>query len=58
MSRKPRRNARVTRVKYEEPYREFWRSLTPRERLHRVLKLRQRIPNIQKLHDEKLIPRI
>ena len=49
---------RVTRVKYEEPYREFWRSLTPRERLHRVLKLRRRVPNIQKLHDEKLIPRI
>jgi hypothetical protein len=58
MSRKSRRIAIVTREKYEEPYREFWRSLTPRERLHRVLKLRRRVPNIQKLHDEKLIPRI
>jgi len=58
MSNKSRRIATVTREKYEEPYREFWRSLTPRERLHRMLKLRRRVPNIQKLHDEKLIPRI
>jgi hypothetical protein len=45
-------------VRHEEPYRELWRSLTPRERLRRAWKLRKRLRNIQKLHDEKLVPRL
>ena len=42
--------------RYEEPYRAFWRSLTPRERLSRAWKLRRRVPNLQRLHDAKLPP--
>jgi hypothetical protein len=44
--------------RYEEPYRELWRSLSPRERLRRAWRLRKRLRNIQKLHDEKLVPRL
>jgi hypothetical protein len=41
---------------YEQPYRAFWRSLTPRERLRRAWKLRKRVPDIHRLHDAKLLP--
>jgi hypothetical protein len=58
MRRKSKKLRPVTLLKYDEPYREFWRALTPQERLRRVLMLRRRVPSIQKLHDEKLIPRI
>jgi hypothetical protein len=48
----------MTLVKYEEPYREYWRSLTPAERLRKAWNLRRLVPDLQKLHDQKLIPRI
>ena len=44
-------------TRHEEPYRTYWRSLTPRERLRIAWKLRKRLKNIKKIHDEKLIPR-
>jgi hypothetical protein len=44
--------------RYEEPYRMFWRSLSPRQRLRRAWKLRKQLRDIQKLHDEKLVPRV
>jgi len=55
----PKRRSRPSplTLRYEEPYREFWRSLSPRERLRRAWKLRKRVRDIQKLHDEKLVPR-
>jgi hypothetical protein len=56
MARRRRRLSPLT-LRYEEPYRDFWRSLSPRERLRRAWKLRKRVRDIQKLHDEKLVPR-
>jgi hypothetical protein len=41
---------------FEEPYRRYWRSLAPRERLRRAWKLRKRVPDIHRLHDAKLLP--
>jgi hypothetical protein len=34
-------------TRYEEPYRELWRSLSPRERLRRAWKLRKRLRGIR-----------
>ena len=44
--------------RYEQPYEEFWASLSPRERLRRAWRLRRRVPDLQALHDEKAFPRI
>ncbi|MBI2931449.1 MAG: hypothetical protein HYY16_07335 [Planctomycetes bacterium] len=43
---------------YEEPYRAYWRALSPRERLRRAWRLRRRIRDLQKLHDQRLFPRL
>lgn len=38
-------------------YRDFWLSLTPRERLRRSMALRKRLRNPASIHDEKLFPK-
>jgi hypothetical protein len=45
------------RPTYEEPYRAHWRALSPRQRLRRAWRLRRRIADLRKLHDQKLFPR-
>jgi hypothetical protein len=58
MGREKRPKSPINAVpeRYEEPYRELWRSLTPRERLRRAWKLRERVPDIHRMHDAKLLP--
>ncbi|MCI0587326.1 MAG: hypothetical protein L0323_10850 [Planctomycetes bacterium] len=58
--RKPRRSRR--RVAAEDPlpeldlYYEWWRGLTPEERLRRSWRLRTRIKDLQAFHDAKYLP--
>ncbi|MBI2441100.1 MAG: hypothetical protein HYV35_06995 [Lentisphaerae bacterium] len=35
-----------------------WRAMDPAERLRRCLRLRRLIPNLKKVHDQKLFPAI
>jgi hypothetical protein len=40
------------------PYKTaVWPKLTPRERLRRAWAMRRRLPNLQAVHDRKLLPR-
>lgn len=57
LKRRPRRDSsNEVPERYEEPYRAFWRSLTPGERLRRAWKLRKSVPDIHRLHDAKSLP--
>ena len=35
-----------------------WPALTPAERMRRCLRMRRLIPNLRKIHDQKLFPAI
>jgi len=37
---------------------DAWRMMTPFERMRRCLRMRRLIPNLRKIHDQKLFPAI
>ena len=37
---------------------DAWRAMSPAERMRRCLRMRRLIPNLKKIHDQKLFPAI